>query len=62
MPNKRINDLKDTTMRESGKEWQNALGISDMTTREWDEAVYMQHDLGYSDEQTRTEILKSRNK
>lgn len=62
MPNKRINDLKDSTMRQAGQEWQDALGIDDMTTREWDEAVYMQHDLGYSDDETREEILKSRRK
>ncbi len=61
MPNKRVDDLKNDTDRQAGQEWQQALNVKDLTTREWNEAAYQQS-MGYSDDEIRENILKSRKK
>lgn len=61
MPNKRVDDLKNKTDREAGQQWQSALGLENLATREWNEAAY-QGARGASDEEIRQSILDSRNR
>ena len=41
MPIKRVDDLIDPGLRIAGQEWQKRLGVRNLTTREWDNAVEM---------------------
>lgn len=61
MPNKRVDNLKNETDRQAGQEWQRALNVENLTSREWNEAAY-QKSMGRSDSQIRDSILKSRKK
>ena len=58
MPNKKIDDLKDPIDRDAGQQWQRAIGISDLTTRE---LQYICDNLqGKTDGEIREIILKRR--
>ena len=41
MPNKLVKDVKDIALRAAGRDWQNLLGLRDLTTRELDNAAEM---------------------
>lgn len=58
MPVKKVDDLKDPEERRAGQEWQQALGIPNLTTRELD---YICDNLqGRSDDEIRQAILDRR--
>ena len=58
MPVKKVDNLKNTEDRRAGQEWQKALGLSDLTTRELD---YVCDNLqGKSDDEIRQIILNMR--
>jgi hypothetical protein len=58
MPVKKVDNLKDPIDRKAGQEWQQSLGISDLTTRELD--YLCDRHQGSSDEEMRQAILKLR--
>jgi len=59
MPVKKVDDLKDPEERRAGQQWQQALGVLDLTTRELD---YICDRLqGSSDDEIRQVILDRRN-
>jgi len=57
MPNKKVNDLK--VKSQAAQDWQEALNIRDLTTREWDYAASLAAN-GKSFEEIRKVILQSR--
>ena len=59
MPNKRVDDLRNKVDRESGQEWQKALGVKNLTTREWEYAGD-RGSRGASDSTIKKEILAQR--
>jgi hypothetical protein len=59
MPNKRVSDIKDTPSKTAAIEWSRKLGISDLTTREWDYAASLAS-RGYEDAEIRKKILSER--
>ncbi|WP_152571114.1 hypothetical protein [Massilia sp. LC238] len=58
MPVKKVDDLKDSEERRAGQQWQQALGIPDLTTRELD-YIGDRHQ-GSSDHEIRQAILDRR--
>lgn len=58
MPVKKVDNLKDAEERRAGQQWQQALGISDLTTRELD-YIGDRHQ-GSSDDEIRQAILDRR--
>lgn len=59
MPNKKVDTLKNLTERKAAQEWQSALGLSGMTTNEWNQASYLKS-LGMSDSDISRTILQNR--
>ena len=57
MPNKKVNDLKEKS--QAAQDWQSALKIKDLTTREWDDAATMAAG-GKSFEEIRKAIKRDR--
>lgn len=60
MPNKLVNNLKNPILRQTGQEWQEEIGIYDLTTNEVDEIVDLKLQGGLSNNEAREEILKRR--
>jgi len=58
MPVKKVDDLKDPEERRAGQQWQNVLGIPDLTTRELD--YICDRHQGNSDHEIRQAILDRR--
>lgn len=59
MPNKKVDDLKNSGSRAAAQEWQSALGVKNLTTREWDNAAFLAS-KGKSNTEIKKEILKDR--
>lgn len=59
MPNKKVDALKDPGSRAAGQEWQSALGVKNLTTREWDNAAFLASQ-GKEHAEIKKEILKDR--
>jgi hypothetical protein len=58
MPVKKVDGLKDPEERRAGQQWQKALGIPDLTTRELD--YICDRHQGNSDDEIRQAILDRR--
>jgi hypothetical protein len=61
MPNKRVDNLIDKGLRYAAQQWQECLGIKNMTTNEWDMCGYLAS-LGHSNDEIRGKILEDRKK
>lgn len=59
MPIKKVDEVKDPGLRAAGQEWQEALDLSNLTTRELDNAAEMKSQ-GMSDSEIREQILQDR--
>jgi hypothetical protein len=59
MPNKKVDDLKNAGSRAAAQQWQSALGVKNLTTREWDNAAFLASQ-GKSHNQIKKEILQDR--
>ena len=59
MPNKKVDDLKNAGSRVAAQEWQSALGVKNLTTREWDNASFLASQ-GKGHAEIKKEILKDR--
>ena len=61
MPNKKVDNLKDPTMKKCGQQWQKALNVPNLTTKEWNYAASLKAN-GVGDKSIRKEILNDRKK
>lgn len=61
MPNKNIDNLKNSTDRHAASQWRDSLNLKSMTTREWNNAANLASQ-GKNDSEIKAQILKNRKK